>query len=344
MKSDKQRILEAYSEDLKAMYEIKEAKSSDVKKWIVVKPKYIADQTNIVDAYALLAEDDNYRQNKMRLLNEQIILKGKISKVKEIMDFASKEMERYIEGSQFENSGRFVEARDNFDEAKVTYEALVESYHDDDDDDEEEMEEGEGLKPAPAPSKHSSTNSIDGGDSSEGDAETSEIDDELDQVTEAKKSKIKFKEDMDKAKMDMDDIEDDDSEEMDEVLKKYKEAKKKYKEACVSADMMDEGEGEKPAPAPSKHDATDSVDGGLVTKQELGEADDDDDDDDDDEVDDKKEMNDIKENKEAYMKYAKGIIGDRDLSKMSDEDTKALFNKIDKGWNSKDEKGADGPV
>jgi len=340
MKSDKQRILEAYSEDLKAMTETPEAKSSDVKKWIVEKPQYIAEQHNIVDAYALLAEGDNYRQNKMRLLNEQIILKGKISKVKETMDFAEKEMERYTEGSQFENSGRFVEARDNFDEARVTYNELVEAYHDDD---EEEMEEGEGLKPVPAPEKHSATDSVDGGDSSEGDAETTEIDDELDQVTEAKHLKIKFKEDMDKAKMDMDDVEDDDSEEMEEVMKKYKEAKKKYKEAC-DVDMMDEGEGEKPAPTPSKHDATDSVDGGLVTKQELGEADDDNDDDDDDDDDDKKEINDIKENKEAYMKYAKGIIGDRDLSKMSDEDTKELFNKIDKGWNSKDEKGADGAI
>ena len=80
MKSDKQRILEAYSADLKAMNGITEDKSSDVKKWIVEKPRYIAEQHNIVDAYALLAEDDNYRQNKMRILNEQIILKGKISK------------------------------------------------------------------------------------------------------------------------------------------------------------------------------------------------------------------------------------------------------------------------
>ena len=63
MKSDKQRILEAYSEDLKAMYGVSEDKSSDVKKWIVEKPKYISEQHNIVDAYALLAEDDNYRQN-----------------------------------------------------------------------------------------------------------------------------------------------------------------------------------------------------------------------------------------------------------------------------------------
>ena len=339
MKSDKQRILEAYSEDLKAMTETQEAKVSNVKKWIVEKPKYIAEQHNIVDAYALLAEDDIYRQNKMRMLNEQILLKGKISKVKEIMDFSEKEMERYTEGSQFENSGRFVEARDKFDEAKVIYGELVEAY----DDDEEEIDEGEGLKSAPVPSKHSATNSVDGGDSSEGDAETSEVDDELDKVTEAKASKMKFKADMDKAKMDMDDVEDDDSEEMNEVIMKYKEAKRNYKEACDADDMedaeeMDEGEGEKPAPAPSKHDATDSEDGGLVTKQELGEADDDDDDEDDD----KKEMNDIKENKEAYMKYAKGIIGDKDLSKMSDEDTKALFNQIDKGWNSKDEEGADG--
>ena len=209
------------------------------------------------------------------------------------------------------------------------------------------MDEGEGLDSPPTPEKHSATGTVDGGDSSEGKASTTEIDDELDQVTEAKQLKIKFKEDMDKAKMDMDDIDDDDSEEMDEVFKKYKEAKKKYKEACTDDDeMMDEGEGEKPAPAPSKHDATDSVDGGLVTKQDLDEDDDDDDGDDgdDDDDDDKREMNDIKENKEAYMKYAKGIIGGRDLSKMSDEDTKALFNKIDKGWNSKDEPGKDGPV
>ena len=84
-------------------------------------------------------------------------------------------------------------------------------------------------------------------------------------------------------------------------------------------------------PSPETH-ITGSTDGGVVTKNNLTEEDY------------KRELNNIRENKDAYMKYAKGIIGDRDLSKMSDEETKELFNKIDAGWNSKDEKGADGPV
>ena len=195
MKSDKQRILEAYSEDLKAMINesTTEAKTSDVKKWIVEKPQYISEQHNIVDAYALLTENDNMRQNKMRILNDQILHEAKLSKLKEIIEESKAEMERYTEGSQFENSGRFVEARDKFDEATALYKSVVTEDHDDEDDHEDDeddvMDEGEGLKPAPAPEKHSATDSVDGGDTSEGDAETTEIDDELDKVSEAKKSK-----------------------------------------------------------------------------------------------------------------------------------------------------------
>ncbi len=285
MKSDKQRILEAYSEDLKAMNTNPEDKASDVKKWIVKKPTYITEQHNIVDAYAILAENDNMRSNKMRILNDQILHEAKLSRLKEVIDEAKAEMKRYAEGSDFENSSRFVEARDKFDEATALYKNITED-DDEEDEDHEDMDEGEGLKPAPSPEKHDATGSTEGGDTTVGDVETSEIDDELDTV----------KEDHD---------EEDDEDHMDE------------------ADEYD-------VPSPETHD-TGSTDGGVVTKTDLTEEDDY-----------KRELNDIKENKDAYMKYAKGIIGDRDLSKMPDEETKELFNKIDAGWNSKDEEGEDG--
>lgn len=245
MKSDKQRILEAYSEDLKAMNTNPENNTSNVKKWIVKKPTYITEQHNIVDAYALLAENDNMRQNKMRILNDQILHEAKLSRLKEVIEEADADMKRYEEGAALANAVRFVEARDKFDEATALYRTVTED-HDEDDghdhDDEEEMDEGEGLKPAPSPEKHDATGSTEGGDTTVGNIETSEIDDELDTVTEAKAKKAKYKEDMDKAKMDMDDY-DDDSEEMKEVMKTYKEAKKKYKEACADEDdMMDEAD------------------------------------------------------------------------------------------------------
>lgn len=322
MKSDKQRILEAYSEDLKSMYteSAEETNSSDVKKWVVDTPVYVKEKHNIVDAYAMLAEGDNYRANKMAILNEAINLRGKASKLKEAMETAEKDMNRYAEGSELADVDKFNSAEMRFTEAKDDYEECCEKMKDYDD----EMKESEGLKPAPAPEKHQATGSVDGGDTTNGKVSDEEMKDQYHTTMK-----------------EMDDEEDEDGED------------------------MDESEGLKPAPAPEKH-ITGSVDGGDVTAatvpdpikemddeededmDDMKESDDEDmeesDDKEDDDMDHMKEAKAIRENKEEYMAYAKKIIGNRDLSKMSDEEKSELFNKIDKGWNSEDEAGKDGKV
>lgn len=307
MKSDKQRILEAYSEDLKAMYtEGEQEKASDVKKWVVNAPKYVNEKHNIVDAYAMIAEEDNNRRNKMRILNDQILHESALNTFKEAMDKAKKDMDRYEEGSDLEDKDKYKKAKGKFNKSKMDYDECC---------GDEDMKEGEidkeveGEKPAPSPEIHDATGTKDGGDTTNGKISN-------------KVMKDQYAKTMKEAKDEMDDADDDET--MKEAFDKYKMAKKKFKETCgKDKEKMDELKA-------TKHDATDTVDGGVVTKQDIGG------------IDDKKEMNNIKENREAYMKYAKGIIGDKDLSKMSDEDTKALFAKIDKGWNSADEPGKDG--
>jgi hypothetical protein len=269
MKSEKQRILEAYSEDLKAMYIEGEAenKEADVKKWVTDTPSYVKEKHNIVDAYALLAEEDDYRRNKMAHLNEQILSEKAKNHYKEMMDKHKKDMDHYEECGDMD---KYETSKDMYEKAKKDY---------------EDMHESEGLKPAPAPEKHDATGTTDGGDTTNGKVMDKELDKQYhDHMKEA------------------DDEDNDDDEHMDE---------------------MADGDGHDDDLEPETHDATDTADGGAVTKQTIG-------------------YKHMKENKKAYMAYAKKIIGNRDLSKMSDQEKKDLFNKIDAGWNSEDEPGEDG--
>ena len=50
-----------------------------------------------------------------------------------------------------------------------------------------------------------------------------------------------------------------------------------------------------------------------------------------------------KDDRAAYQAFVKKELGDRDLGKMSDEETKKFYDEIDKKWNSEDEAGEDGP-
>jgi hypothetical protein len=264
MKSEKQRILEAYSEDLKAMYIESEAetKQSDVKKWIVDTPTHVTEKHNIVNAYASIVEADEFRLNKMHHLNQEILKEGSMKKYQEMADKYKKDMDHYEECGDM----------DSYENSKKKYEEAMEG-----------LKESEGLKPAPAPEKHDATGTTDGGDTTSGKVSDEEMKDQYDNT-------VKEGDDSD---------EDEDEDEMNEM----------DTDGVEDPDEVVHGTGSK--------------DGGVVTKSNIS-------------------YKQMKENKEAYMAYAKKIIGDRDLTKMSDDEKKELFNKIDSGWNSEDEPGKDG--
>jgi hypothetical protein len=287
MKSEKQRILEAYSADLKAMFtEGEESKNpQDVQKWVVDTPTHVKEKHNIVDAYASIVEADEYRHNKIAHLNEEILKEGAKKKYKAEMDKHKADMDHYEECDDME---KYEESKHKYEQAKKDY---------------EELDESEGLKPAPSPSKHQATNTEDGGD-----------------TTNGKVSKEVMDQQYDKHMKEGDDEDDEDGDDMHEADDEHDD--EDMHEADYEDDMDDEDEVEVKPPQEVVH-GTGSKDGGVVTKQDLS-------------------YKHMKENKQAYMKYAKSIIGDRDLSKMSDEEKKELFNKIDAGWNSEDEAGEDG--